>query len=55
MLIGANEIIGYLENLPRAHEAGNEINYFKDAVYLHSRNLYNFFATKPTGNDININ
>lgn len=38
MLIGASEIA-------EALDSGNQVNYVKDSVYLHARNLYNFFSS----------
>ena len=40
MLIGSAQIVELLKK----HKTGNIINYYKDSVYLHARNLYNFFS-----------
>lgn len=40
MLLGAANVIELLDG----GKKDNLINYFKDSVYLHSRNLYNFFS-----------
>lgn len=39
MLIGADRMVQLFEE----KDIGNPINYFKDSVYLHARNLYSFF------------
>jgi len=35
------------------HDIGNPINYAKDSIYLHARNLYNFFSAN-TANDARV-
>ena len=46
LLIGADEIVSFVEahdfeSTSDADRFGNLVNYFKDSVYLHSRNLLN--------------
>ena len=46
LLIGADEIVSFIEahdseSTSDADRFGNLVNYFKDSVYLHSRNLLN--------------
>ena len=49
MLFGAAKLCKLFE----VNDLGNPVNYFKDAVYLHSRNLYNFFSSN-TNNDAKV-
>jgi hypothetical protein len=39
-LLGATKVCSVLEK----HHTGNIVNYVEDSVYVHVRNLYNFFA-----------
>lgn len=50
MLLGADAIIEYIKQCDSARpgEFGNIVNYFKDSVYLHSRNLLNALTDKST-------
>lgn len=49
MLLGATGMCRLFDE----QDLGNPVNYFKDAVYLHARNLYNFFGTS-TRNDAHV-
>lgn len=49
MLLGAAIIYSLLEKI----NAGNPVNYVRDSVYLHARNLYNFFSA-DTRNDAKV-
>ena len=49
LLLGAAKISKVLEKA----STGNAVNYAKDSVYLHARNLYNFFAS-DTSNDARV-
>lgn len=49
LLLGAAKIASILEKTA----SGNVINYAKDSVYLHARNLYNFFSGNAT-NDARV-
>ena len=49
MLLGAAKLCQLFE----AYDVGNQVNFFKDSVYLHSRNLYNFFAANAN-NDAKV-
>lgn len=49
MLFGAAKICRLFDE----YGIGNPINYPKDSVYLHCRNLYNFFAAN-TNNDAKV-
>jgi hypothetical protein len=49
MLLGAAKICQLFDE----YNVGNPVNYAKDAVYLHARNLYNFFAA-DTRNDAKV-
>lgn len=51
-LLGAAIIVSEFKNQP-AIKIGNNINYFKDSAYVHTRNLYNFFLSK-SNNDLKI-
>lgn len=49
LLLGADEIISFIEAhdnaaASNADKFGNIVNYFKDSVYLHARNLLNAFV-----------
>lgn len=50
MLLGAAQ----LQQLTSDKLPGNIENYFKDSVYVHVRNLYNFFVKPTSGNDDSI-
>lgn len=52
LLLGAAKIITALES-KRPSIIGNNINYFKDAGYMHARNLYNFFSNKRNDGKVN--
>ena len=47
MLLGASKMC----ELADTNEWGNSTNYVKDAVYVHSRNLYIFFTNKTRNDD----
>lgn len=49
MLFGAAKICQLFDE----YNVDNPVNYAKDSVYLHARNLYNFFAA-DTGNDAKV-
>lgn len=49
MLFGAAKLCQLLDK----QDVGNPVNFMKDSVYLHTRNLYNFFAAN-TGNDAKV-
>jgi hypothetical protein len=55
LLLGAAQIVEALEefNKNNPDTIGNLINYFKDSAYIHTRNLYNFFAA-DTKNDAKV-
>jgi hypothetical protein len=40
LLLGADEIVSFIET-QEPDTFGNIVNYFKDSIYLHSRNLLN--------------
>ena len=44
MLLGAAKMIKLFDE----NDMGNPSNYFRDSVYLHARNLYNFFDGEAT-------
>src|ERR1035437_5595583 len=47
MLLGAAKMCQLSEEI----ELGNPVNYFKDSIYIHARNLYIFFINKSSNND----
>src|ERR1035438_6542060 len=51
LLLGADAIVGIIEEWDKNHRKdkdkfGNIVNYYKDSVYLHSRNLLNVLTNE---------